>query len=484
MAEHVLEVGQPARVGRAPVAQPERRAREARLGDERGHRRDQHRQRHPPGETNQQRDVARQRQPVADHLEVALDQRQRAGRGLAPRARQLVVERRRPRSAAASSFSRLLEDADVEIDPQAQPDQLAHQPEHALAAGHRRHRAELQRDQPHRRSSAAARPARHRRVRGDDGVDDQLADPGDERRQRGRDDREARPARHAARRRAPHQPERARRMRRAGGDARRERRRGRRLQRRRDHGMAVHASAKPNRSSARTPASDDREICRAANRERGEKSQRSRHSKRPSIGGITHMKRLGLISVLGLALIAAPGAALAAGGFHGGGGGGFHGGGFRAVVVVDSTAVDFAVVVVVDPRRWISRWRILPAGVTTSRPRPFTPRPAGAIAGSRRPTVAASRRSIAARRSHGHGVAPGYGYRYAPVYGHVGVVRPVAPLWVPGYWGWNSGVGSGIGGSWGSRHTPAGSGCRAHWAWNGYQWVWQSGQWAPPDYSY
>ena len=41
------------------------------------------------------------------------------------------------------------------------------------------------------------------------------------------------------------------------------------------------------------------------------------------------MKRLGLISVLGLALIAAPGAALAAGGFHGGGGGGFHGGGFH-----------------------------------------------------------------------------------------------------------------------------------------------------------
>ena len=70
--------------------------------------------------------------------------------------------------------------------PRREPEELPHQPEHALAAGHGRHRAQLQRDQrTARQRRRAPRPAR--RVRRDHGVDDQLADLGDERRQRGGD---------------------------------------------------------------------------------------------------------------------------------------------------------------------------------------------------------------------------------------------------------------------------------------------------------
>ena len=155
------------------------------------------------------------------------------------------------------------------------------------------------------------------------------------------------------------------------------------------------------------------------------------------------MKRLGLISVLGLALMLARRRARLVD--------------FTVVVVVDSTAVDFtavvvdstavdfAVVVVVDStamvgRRMLRRDRRAPARSRRAR--------LGLSRG--RAGLRSRRRAGLSRRAGlGHGVAPGYGYRYAPVYGHVGVVRPVAPLWVPGYWGWNSGVRVWIGGSWG-----------------------------------
>ena len=147
------------------------------------------------------------------------------------------------------------------------------------------------------------------------------------------------------------------------------------------------------------------------------------------------MKRLGLISVLGLALIAAPGAALAAGVDF-------------TVVVVDSTAVDFTVVVVADS----TAVDFTVAGLTAAG-HYVAPAPVHAAPGwGYRGVAPAYGRGVApvyrGAPAYGHGVAPGYGYRYAPVYGHVGVVRPVAPLWVPGYWGWNSGVRVWIGGSW------------------------------------
>ncbi len=74
----------------------------------------------------------------------------------------------------------LLQDADVDVDAQAQADDLANERQHALARGHRDDGAELERDQADgARQRRFARGAR-RGVGRDDGVDDQLADVGDE----------------------------------------------------------------------------------------------------------------------------------------------------------------------------------------------------------------------------------------------------------------------------------------------------------------
>ena len=124
------------------------------------------------------------------------------------------------------------------------------------------------------------------------------------------------------------------------------------------------------------------------------------------------------------------------------------------------------------------------AADTTSRPRPSTRAPGWGYRGAAPVYGHGVAPVYRGAPAYGHRVAPGYGHHYAPVYGHVGVVRPVAPIWLPGYWGWNSGVRVWIGGSWGYPPYAGWVWLPAHWVWNGYQWVWQSGQWAPPDYSY
>ena len=133
------------------------------------------------------------------------------------------------------------------------------------------------------------------------------------------------------------------------------------------------------------------------------------------------MKRLGLISVLGLSLIAAPGAALAAGWSGHPGGWGGHGGGWGGGHYVAPAP------------------RVVPAPMA---------------------------------RVH---AAPVYGgsLRYAPARGRV---------WRPGYWGLQGGTRIWIGGGWTFPPFAGWAWVGPHWAWDGYQWVWQEGYWAPPLY--
>jgi hypothetical protein len=90
---------------------------------------------------------------------------------------------------------------------------------------------------------------------------------------------------------------------------------------------------------------------------------------------------------------------------------------------------------------------------------------------------------------HG-GYAPGY-VRPQPVHPAYGprpyvaprssiVVAPRARVWVPGYWGYNSGARVWIGGAWAFPPYAGWVWVAPHWTWNGYQWVWQTGYWAPP----
>ena len=57
-----------------------------------------------------------------------------------------------------------------------------------------------------------------------------------------------------------------------------------------------------------------------------------------------------------------------------------------------------------------------------------------------------------------------------------------ARVYVPGYWGYHSGVRVWIGGSWAFPPYAGWFWVAPHWQWNGYQWVWQEGYWAPPAY--
>ena len=87
---------------------------------------------------------------------------------------------------------------DVDVDAQAQPDQLAHQPERALEPAIA---ATAASSTTTRRTARRMRRVAHRSrrsLRRDDRVHDQLADVGHERRQRGRDDREDRQHHHPA----------------------------------------------------------------------------------------------------------------------------------------------------------------------------------------------------------------------------------------------------------------------------------------------
>jgi hypothetical protein len=127
-----------------------------------------------------------------------------------------------------------------------------------------------------------------------------------------------------------------------------------------------------------------------------------------------------LTAVLGLALLAAPGAAFArAGGSHGGGGShgaGFHGGGgFHAA-------------------------------------------PAAGF-----------------RAAPGYGVAPGF--RGTPGLRIGG--PPLARAWAPGYWGFRGGARVWIGGASAYPPYPGWAWMAPHWVWNGYAWTWQGGYWAP-----
>ncbi len=92
--EHRLEVVLHARLRRAPEEQAERDAGEARLGDECGQPREHQHGDGPGREVGEQRAVAHERDRVLREAEGAHDERQRPARGLAPRARQLVVELR------------------------------------------------------------------------------------------------------------------------------------------------------------------------------------------------------------------------------------------------------------------------------------------------------------------------------------------------------------------------------------------------------
>ena len=71
---------------------------------------------------------------------------------------------------------------------------------------------------------------------------------------------------------------------------------------------------------------------------------------------------------------------------------------------------------------------------------------------------------------------PGYGAPYG--------ARPFLPahtrVFVPGYWGFHSGVRVWIGGSWVLPPYEGWVWVPGNWIWNGYSWVWQDGYWSPP----
>jgi len=134
------------------------------------------------------------------------------------------------------------------------------------------------------------------------------------------------------------------------------------------------------------------------------------------------MKRLGLISVLGLAMIAAPGAAFAAGWVG-------HGGG-----------------------HYVAPARVAPAPVA---------------------------RGYAPARTY----APYRTYAPARPYVPYRTYAPPARVWVPGYWGVNHGARVWIGSSWTFPPYSGWLWVAPRWAWNGYQWVWQEGYWSPPIYA-
>ena len=125
--EDVLEIEEPARLGRAPVADAEGELREAHLGDRRGHRRDAEREHRPPAEANEKRGVAGQRDDVLDEPKALGHQRDRARRGLAPSARELVVKLGVLEEAQLEP-ERLLEDRDVDVDPEPRAEQLRTSP--------------------------------------------------------------------------------------------------------------------------------------------------------------------------------------------------------------------------------------------------------------------------------------------------------------------------------------------------------------------
>jgi hypothetical protein len=73
-------------------------------------------------------------------------------------------------------------------------------------------------------------------------------------------------------------------------------------------------------------------------------------------------------------------------------------------------------------------------------------------------------------------VAPRPGF-YGPVYG----VHPAGNrVWLPGYWGFRSGVRTWFGPAWSYSPYAGWVWVGPHWAWNGFTWVWQTGYWAPP----
>ena len=68
VGEHVLEVDEPPRIGRAPVAQAEGLPGEAQLGDRGGNRRHEQAPHRERAEMHEQRDVAEQREHVLHEL--------------------------------------------------------------------------------------------------------------------------------------------------------------------------------------------------------------------------------------------------------------------------------------------------------------------------------------------------------------------------------------------------------------------------------
>ena len=155
--EHGLEVHLHARLGRAPAEQAERVARELGLGDERRQAGQQQHGDGPRRELRQQRAEAAERDRVLHETEAAHHERERPRRGLAPRARQLVVELR-VLEVREIERQRLLEDHLVDALPELRAQQRLARRQPALRGRERRRRARLR--ARHSRSRARDRPRR------------------------------------------------------------------------------------------------------------------------------------------------------------------------------------------------------------------------------------------------------------------------------------------------------------------------------------
>ena len=195
VGQDVLEVDEPARSRASASCAGGRRAREKRISAiVAGIAATTSASTTQPAEADEQRDVAGEREDVLHELEGLGDQRERPRRGLAARAGELVVELR-VLEVAELERERLLEDAPVDVEPEARAEELADQPE---PAEHER----LERDDPELDEHPAERPGA---VAGDDRVHDLLAHVGDRQRDHRRDEgqRAERPASGETRRTTP-----------------------------------------------------------------------------------------------------------------------------------------------------------------------------------------------------------------------------------------------------------------------------------------
>ena len=176
--DHGLEVQLHACLGRAPAEQSESVAGKLGLGEERRQSCKHQDDDRPGRKCEQEKCIAPQRQGVLEQAEGPVDEAQRPTRRFTPRLRQFVVELG-VLEVRELQGQGLLEDHHVDPLSQLRPQQRLAGRNAALAGRHRNHDQGFKSQET--QDAGYVRPVRAHR--GDDRVDDELADPCDQGRQ-------------------------------------------------------------------------------------------------------------------------------------------------------------------------------------------------------------------------------------------------------------------------------------------------------------